>query len=250
MDPFEALGDHRLDAQQERPLGSPVAARSGAVLLAGYDNGREALRLVPHCHIVNRQDISPLGRPHGWPLMHGMRSQIQRISAFHPGHQPITNTDVGEGAAHHHLMIAAARAILIELGRRHTALEQIVAGRAVRLDGAGRRDVIGSHAIPQEHQHARAENIANGRWFRRQVGEEGWLMDIGAMSIVPGKQGAAGRHDRVPQLVAGEHVGILLPEQVRMQGSSNGRLDLLLVRPDVPQVDGPARFVHAEWITR
>ena len=35
VDALEALGDHRLDAQQLRALGRPVARRAGAVFLAG-----------------------------------------------------------------------------------------------------------------------------------------------------------------------------------------------------------------------
>ena len=38
VDALEALGDDRLDAQQARPLGRPVAAGAGAVFLAGQDD--------------------------------------------------------------------------------------------------------------------------------------------------------------------------------------------------------------------
>ncbi len=55
-----------------------------------------------------------------------------------------------EGAAHHDLMIAAARAVLVEVHRPHMMIAQIFAGRARRLDRSGRRDVIGGDRIEQQ----------------------------------------------------------------------------------------------------
>src|ERR1700760_924690 len=35
-------------------------------------------------------------------------------------------------------------------------------GRAVRLDGAGRRDVVGGHRVAQLGQHPRADDVGDG----------------------------------------------------------------------------------------
>ena len=51
-------------------------------------------------------------------------------AAFDARHHLVLDADVGEGAAHHHLVIAAPRAIGVEVARRHLVLDQIDAGRA------------------------------------------------------------------------------------------------------------------------
>ena len=47
-------------------------------------------------------------------------------AAFDAGDHLVLDADVGEGAAHHHLVIAAARAVLVEVVRAHLMLEEIV----------------------------------------------------------------------------------------------------------------------------
>ncbi len=54
VDALEAACDDGLDAQQVGALGRPVAARAGAVLLAGEDDRGRALGLVGHRGIVDR----------------------------------------------------------------------------------------------------------------------------------------------------------------------------------------------------
>jgi hypothetical protein len=46
VDALEALDDHRAHAEQVGALGRPVAARAGAVFLAGDDHQRRAVGLV------------------------------------------------------------------------------------------------------------------------------------------------------------------------------------------------------------
>ncbi len=46
----------------------------------------------------------------------------------------ILDADVGERAAHHHLVIAAPGSVLIEVGRRDVVGEEIFSGRRSRLD--------------------------------------------------------------------------------------------------------------------
>ena len=54
MDALVALGDHRADAEQIRPLGRPVAGRAGAVFLSGQHDQRRAVLFVFHRRVVNR----------------------------------------------------------------------------------------------------------------------------------------------------------------------------------------------------
>ena len=53
-------------------------------------------------------------------------------AAFDSGHHLVLDADIGEGAAHHHFVVAAARAVGVEVARRHLALDQILAGRRRR----------------------------------------------------------------------------------------------------------------------
>ncbi len=54
VDALEAARDHRLDAEQLRALGGPVARRAGAVFLAAEDHRRRAVGDVAHGRVVNR----------------------------------------------------------------------------------------------------------------------------------------------------------------------------------------------------
>ena len=64
----------------------------------------------------------------------------------------ILNSDVGEGSAHHDLMIAAPRAILIEIGFRDLPFEQILAGGRGLLDRAGGRNMVGRDLVAEQRQ--------------------------------------------------------------------------------------------------
>src|SRR5918993_129370 len=53
MDALETLDEDRLDSEQERPLGGPVARGASAVLLAPNDEERRTLSDVAHCRVVD-----------------------------------------------------------------------------------------------------------------------------------------------------------------------------------------------------
>jgi hypothetical protein len=89
--------------------------------------------------------------------------KIARIAAFHAVQHQVLDADVGEGAAHHHAIVAAPRAVLIEVFLAHAARDQILPGRAIDGDIACRRDVIGRDRIAQQQQHARIPNVAERR---------------------------------------------------------------------------------------
>ena len=105
------------------PYSRPAKTTSGALSL-----------LVAHRRVVDRH-----------PLARGV---MEGVAAFDHGarrvlHHLVLDADVGEGAAHHHFVIAAARAVLVEIGRAHLMLDQILPGRARCADRARRRDVVG-----------------------------------------------------------------------------------------------------------
>ena len=73
-----------------------------------------------------------------------------------PGHELVAQPDVGERAADHHLVVAAARAVGVEVAALDAVLGEVAAGRAVGLDRAGRADVVGGHRVAELRQHPRA----------------------------------------------------------------------------------------------
>jgi hypothetical protein len=68
----------------------------------------------------------------------------------------VLDADVGEGAAHHHFMVAAARAVLVEVGGADAIVGEVLAGGRGGLDRAGRRDVVGGDLVAEQAEDARA----------------------------------------------------------------------------------------------
>ena len=140
MDALETLDDDRLDAEQQRALRRPVARRAGAVFLAAEHHQRHALGLVAHRRVIDRHLLA--GR------------QMLGHAAFDVGQHLVADADVGERAAHHDLVVAAPRAVAVEILLQHLAFQQIFAGRRDLADRARRADVVGgdrNHPAPPGH---------------------------------------------------------------------------------------------------
>ncbi len=131
MNTLEAFCQHGLDPQQVGTLGCPVAARAGAVLLAGNHQQRGAFLLVTHGRVVDRQLLAS--------------GHMQGVAAFFACQHFVADTDVGEGAAHHHFVVATPRTVGVEVAWLHTLFPQVAPGRAVGLDVAGGGNVVGGH---------------------------------------------------------------------------------------------------------
>src|SRR5687768_7487176 len=98
---LEAPGDDRLDAEQLRSLGSPVAARSRSILFSPEYHCRYAVCKIPHGCIVNAHLLSI--------------RLVQGDTAFAAGYHQVLDTNIRESATHHHIMVAATRPIAIEV---------------------------------------------------------------------------------------------------------------------------------------
>ena len=107
-----------------------------------------------------RRDISS---PRRRSTSSSPRRMMDRVAAFGAAHHLVPDADIGEGAAHHHFVIAAARAVGIEIRDRDAVFEQVTARRAVLLDRAGRRDVVGGDGIAEQRQDARALDLVDRR---------------------------------------------------------------------------------------
>ena len=230
MDALEALGDHRLDPEQRRALRRPVARRAGAVFDAADDDERHPALLPGHRRVEDRGLLAV--RPEG-------------VAALDPVEHLVADADVGEGAAHHHLVVAAPRAVGVEVPRVDLPLGQILAGRRRRLERAGGRDVVGRDHVAEQREDARPREVGDDPGLPRHALEVGRVLDVGrGRRPVVGL--AVGGLDRAPVLVALEDVGVL-----RLEGPARHRRldelgDLLVRRPDVLQEDGIAVPVRAE----
>src|SRR5262249_53565141 len=136
MDALERLTDHGADPQQHRSLGGPVARGSGAVLFAREDDERNILALVSHRRIIDRQLIA--------------RWKVDRDAALDARNHLISDSDVREGAPHHHFMVPAPRSVLIEVGGLDLVFHQVFSGWRRSLDGSGGRDMIGCDRIQEQ----------------------------------------------------------------------------------------------------
>src|ERR1051326_3417180 len=150
-----AFGDHRAHSQQERAFGRPVTRRAGAVLFTGKHDQRHAISDVFHRSVEDR---------HGLAIR-----EVPGDAAFRAGGKLVAETDIGEGAAHHHLMIAAARAVGIEVLFRHTMLE---------------------HGVPKEDFNSYGSRRGN-----HEVMVRGTFANVRLRNqLAPGSEGGVTRH--------------------------------------------------------
>ena len=135
MDPLEALGQHGTHPEQQGPLGRPVPRRPRAVVLAGEHHERDALVAVA---LGGLEDLELLAT-----------RQVPGDASLHAGHQGVAQPEVGEGAAHHHLVVASPGAEGVEVALRHPVVEEPAPGRPGGRDRAGRGDVVGGDAVAE-----------------------------------------------------------------------------------------------------
>src|SRR5699024_9642406 len=87
-------------------------------------------------------------------------------------------------AADHDLVVAATRAVGVEVLALDAVLHQVPARGRVRLEGAGRRDVVRRDRIAQLRQDARAGDVRDRGGLERHALEVRGLPDVGRL-VVP-----------------------------------------------------------------
>ncbi len=225
MDPLEGFGDCRAHAEEEGALGGPVSARAHPVVLAADHDGRHTGLAVAHRGIV---DV-------GY-LTGGM---IRGSASLGAGGEEVSEPDVGEGAAHHHLVVSTTAAVGVEVLLLHAPGDEIAARGAVGIDGAGGTYVVGRGRIACPDQHARAVDRPDRRDLGAHAGKEIGLADVGAV-LVPVVEGGLGHVDVVPLLVGGFESLVALDEGVAVEGLLHVLRQFLIARPQVLEVDGRA----------
>ena len=175
---------------------------------------------------------------------------MRRVRPFLLG-QRVAQPDVAERAAHHHLVVAAARAVAVELERRDAVLLQPLAGRAPGgIDPAGEMWSVVTESPSTASTRAPVMSV-DRRGLALDAVEERRPRDVGR-GVVPAVAAAADGHGQgAPALVAVEHLAVDAPEDVGRDGRWRScRLDLLGRRPDVGQEDRLAVAARAERLGR
>src|SRR5438552_14371087 len=173
MDALEAAADDGIDAEELPALGRPVARAAGTVFFAGEDHGRRTARDVGHGGVVNRHLLA-------FRLQDGDSALDAPAIRLRRQHQ-ILDAHVSEGAAHHHLVIATAAAVAVEVWDADVVLEQIDARRRSGLDRSRWADVIRSHRIAENAEDASATNRGGRPGLHGEVLEEWRLGDISGL---------------------------------------------------------------------
>ena len=173
--------------------------------------------------------------------------EVAGEAALGAGRELVAQPDVGERAADHHLVVAAARAVGVEVALLDAVLGEVPARGRVLLDRAGRADVVGGHRVAELEQHPRALDVGDGLGLVGHAVEVRGLADVGRLGV-PGERVAVGRRQRLPLLVAGEDVGVAVAEHVGGDRRGDDLLDLRRRRPDVAHEDVVAVGVLAQRV--
>ncbi len=222
VDSLEALCDDGADAEEVRPFRSPVARRAGAVLLAGEHDQRRSLGQVALRRLVDRRLLA--------------RGQVDSPCALALGHELVPEADVGERAAHHHLVVPAAGAVGVEVLALCPVLDEIAAGRALQLDGAGRRDVIGRDRVAGPHETPGPGDVLDLAVIQAHALEVGRPAYVGGVGV-PGEQLSLGDVELPPALVAREDVRVSAAEHLPPDGLGHGVGNLLRAWPEIAEED-------------
>ena len=185
VDALVALGKHGTNAEQRRALGRPVTRRAAAVFASRDDQQGSAFALIAQRGVVDEHLVAA--------------RLVRRVRPFLVG-QRVAQPDVAECAAHHHLVMAAARAVRVELERPDAVLLEPLTGRAPGRDRPGRGDVVGRDGITQDGEDARALDVVDRCGRARDAIEERRPRDVGRVRV-PVIAARADRHRQCPPLI-------------------------------------------------
>src|SRR6202034_2395427 len=109
----------------------------------------------------------------------------------------VAQPDVGERAADHHLVVAAAAAVGVEVGALDAVVGQVQARGGGGLDRAGRRDVVGGDGVAELGQHLGAVDVGHRRGLGRHAVEVRRPGDVGGL-LVPVERVTGGDFEAAP----------------------------------------------------
>ncbi len=127
-------------------------------------------------------------------------------------------------------IVAAARAVAVEIGGLDTVRDEVSAGGRILLDAAGRRDVVGRHRIAKDAERGGVADIADRAGRHREVLEERRFLDVGAPGV-PAVHVADGGGDFVPGRVLRGEILVQRAEDFRFERAFHRVADFLHGRP-------------------
>src|SRR6202035_1498105 len=227
-----ALGDDGRDCQQTRTFGCPVARRARAIFFARKNNQRRPRSLIFLACVEDRHFL--------------IGGQVPCESSVDIS-QLVAQADVGKSPAYHHFVIAAPRAVGVEVGGLDAMLLQIFSGGTVLLDRSGGRNVVGSDAVSQYRQYAGRVNVLDGRGLELHVVEVRSAANVGGI-FFPGVGLAFGNGEPAPALVTLKYFGVAFGKHFRSDRPPHRFLDFTLRGPEVGEVNRIAVSTFADSV--
>src|SRR5215831_15660261 len=129
---------------------------------------------------------------------------MARPAAFRTRRELIPQPDVGQRAAYHDLMIAAAGAVAVEVLRLYAQRDEVLSGRTVLGNRTGGRDVVRGDGIAEKRQYAHTVEILERFLWIDHFIEVRRLLDVSRL-LIPLVNASGGDLHRLPVFVAVEH---------------------------------------------
>src|SRR5438874_2090615 len=83
----------------------------------------------------------------------------------------------------HSPIVPAENAVAVKVLDIHILLDEVEAGRRVRLDRAGWADVIGRHRVAENRESTRSGDVARLSGSHAEAGKERRLLDVSRLGI-------------------------------------------------------------------
>src|SRR5262249_25704036 len=152
-------------------------------------------------------------------------------------------------AAHHHLVVHAARTVVVEIDRLHAECLQVQPGGGARLDVAYRTDVVRGNRVAENGERPRTFEFTQSRV--RPTGFEEWrLLDVGGIRLPGVLLAGIARHAFPERVGDGVIHTVDLAVLIGARGSVEHLHELILARPDVFQENRLAILAGAERLFR
>ena len=111
-------------------------------------------------------------------------------------HERVAQARVRERATDEHLVVAAPRAVLVEVHRLHAERLEVLARGAIRRERPRRRDVVRRDRVADHHEDARVRDVRDV-FLRAHVLEERRLLHVRRLRVPREHRAGGGRH-RLP----------------------------------------------------
>ena len=170
---------------------------------------------------------------------------MERDAALATRHHQVFDTRIGEGAAHHHLVVGAARAEARQIGA--AGRNQPVAGQCTFADGRHGADMVGGQLVTEYAQRTAAFDVADFGQRNLEAFKQRRLEHVSRLRV-PLEQCALGFGNGVPQVFCAVEIAVFTLEVVAVGGVFHQRVDFSGCGPQVFEEHRFAVFVVADGV--